>query len=268
MRWRDCRPDREAVTGASRCRRLLGSVARNTARAIRPRNRQPDGVTLFGERWANAWRRQYLRHFRSQLRAVLPGEDKAVVRSVTEHARQTYEARRHEAPDPQGLMIISSCSLILESYRELVDRGVSQERAFEVVRGSFSSIFAASAGHAVRGVLRLVPDPVATIRRRPIAPLFREVFGSLFSFEDHSTDRGTVLTISRCGIYDFFLREGEPGLTRAFCAWDRNWLGELDHSPRPVATRRSLTLVTDGKPCEFHFDRAQPLPAPTVDVTL
>jgi hypothetical protein len=244
------------------------SVARNTARAIPSRKRHAGGVTLFGEHWANAWRRQYLRHLRSQLRAVLPGEHKAVMRSVMKNARETYEARRHEAPDPQGLMVISSCSLILASYRELVARGVSEERAFEMVRGAFSSIFAASAGHAVRGVLRLVPDPVATMRRRSITPLFREVFGSLFSFEDHSTELGTVMKISRCGIYDFFLREGEPSLTRAFCAWDRNWLGELDHSSRPVATRRSLTLVTDGKPCEFHFDRAQPVPAPTVDVTL
>jgi hypothetical protein len=225
-------------------------------------------MTPFGKHWADGWRKRYLRHFRTQVRAVLPGEQTDVVRSVRHDARRIYEARRHEAPDPQGLMVISSCSLILASYRELVARGITEERAFEVVRGSFSSIFAMPAGRAVRGALFLVRDPVSTLRRRSISTLFRTVFGSLFTFEDRTTDAGSVLTISRCGIYDFFVREGEPGLTRAFCAWDRNWLGELDQSERPVATRRSLTLVTDGKPCEFHFERADARPAPTVDVTL
>lgn len=225
-------------------------------------------MTPFGKHWASAWRKQYLRHFKVQVRAVLPGQQKEILQLVRKNAGEMYEAKRHTAPDPQGLMIISSCSLILASYRELTARGVSEDRAFEVVRGSFSSIFAESAGRAVRATLFFLPDPVASMRRHSIAPMFRTVFGSLFTFDGTRTDDSYLLTISRCGIYDFFVSEGEPQLTRAFCAWDRNWLGELEHSARPVATRRSLTLVTDGKPCEFHFEPSDTNPPSVVDVTL
>ncbi|MBR8640478.1 L-2-amino-thiazoline-4-carboxylic acid hydrolase [Streptomyces tuirus] len=191
-----------------------------------------------------------------------------MLRRVKAQAGATYAARRAEAPDPQGLMIISSCALILASYRELIRRDIEEDRAFEVVRRSFSSIFAKPASRGVRALLRFVPDPVRTMRRRSIAPFFRAVFGRLFTFEEERTSDSFVFVIPRCGIHDFFSKEGEPQLTRAFCAWDRNWLGVLDASDRPVATRRSLTLATGHHRCEFHFDPAEPGPASTMDVTL
>lgn len=190
------------------------------------------------------------------------------MRNVKKNARQRYEAHRHEAPDPQGLMIISSCALILEAYRELIRNGASNDDAFDAVRRSFSSIFASPASRAVRVLMMLTPDPVSTLRRTSIAPMFRTTFGQLFTFEERRTEDSFVFVIPKCGIHEFFVREGEPQLTRAFCAWDRNWLGVMDASTRPIATRRSLTLVTDGVPCEFHFEPAPSEPSPTVDVTL
>ncbi|MEU1519865.1 L-2-amino-thiazoline-4-carboxylic acid hydrolase [Streptomyces sp. NPDC005811] len=224
-------------------------------------------MEIFGNLWESAWRKQYLRHFRRESRAVL-AQTAEVVGQVKAQANEIYQARRCEAPDPQGLMIISTCSLILASYRELIRNGVAEDRAFEVVRRSFSSIFSAPARKSVRAMLAFLPDPVRTMRKRSIAPLFRAAFGRLFTFEEERTSDSFVFVIPQCGIYDFFLQEGEPQLTRAFCAWDRNWLGVLDSSDRPVATRRSLTLVTGGHRCEFHFEPAEPRPAPTVDVTL
>lgn len=224
-------------------------------------------MTPFGSFWEAAWRKQYLRHFRRELRSVLPEKERELLRRVKDQASETYEARRGETPDPQGLMIISTCSLILASYRELTSNGVTEDRAFEAARNSFSSIFAKSARKTVRALLLFLPDPVRTMRKRSIAPLFGAVFGQLFTFEERRTNDSFVFVIPQCGIHEFFSKEGEPQLTRAFCAWDRNWLGVLDSSNRPVATRRSLTLVTDGRPCEFHFEPAAPEPAPTIDVT-
>jgi hypothetical protein len=120
----------------------------------------------------------------------------------------------------------------------------------------------------VRLALVFVSDPVAKMREGSITLFFERTFGKLFTFEQMRTEKGVALVIPKCGYLDFFAREGEPQLTRAMCAWDRNWLSLLDGSNRPVATRSSLTLVTDGRPCEFHFDAAGAGPAPTRDVTL
>jgi hypothetical protein len=225
-------------------------------------------MTWFGDLWEMLWRKQYLSQLRRELSALFPGTEERLLRLVEIRASETYAVRRGEAPDPQGLMVISTCCLILASYRELVEHGVAEERAFEAVRRSFSRIFANPARTSVRVMLFFMPDPVGTMRRRSIAPFFRAVFGRLFTFEELRTSDGFVLVIPRCGVHEFFKSEGEPRLTRVFCAWDRNWLGALDRADRPVATRRTLTLVTDGTPCEFHFESAERGPAPTVDVSL
>lgn len=99
-------------------------------------------MTSFGNLWERLWRKQYLRQFGRELSAVLPGTDKGMLRRVEARAGETYAARRGEAPDPQGPMVLSTCCLILASYQELIERGVAEERAFEAVRRSFSSIFA------------------------------------------------------------------------------------------------------------------------------
>ncbi|WP_082981584.1 L-2-amino-thiazoline-4-carboxylic acid hydrolase [Mycolicibacterium mucogenicum] len=224
-------------------------------------------MDLVGKAWEAAWRGQYLKHFRKEVQEILPQAAADVSQRVQSQASEIYRRRRRESPDPQGLMVISACALILASYRELQRNGLSNDAAFEVVRRSFSSIFGPQARMTVRVLVHFLPDPVGTMRKRSIAPFFRTVFGRLFTFEERRTPNSFVLVIPRCGIYDFFSQEGEPNLTRAFCAWDRNWLGVLDASDRPVATRRSLTLVTDQRPCEFHFDPAPAGPAPTVDVT-
>jgi hypothetical protein len=224
--------------------------------------------SVAGQLWESTWRKRYLRHLRTELQAVLPGVAKEAVRHVRCEARRTVEARRAEIPDPQGLMVISSASLVLASYREITRHGIAEAEARELIGRVFRRVFAVPTSRATRLLLRFTPDPVAEMNRHSIAPLFRVVFGRLFTFDEHHTDAGVVLTVSHCGFNDFFTHEGEPQLTRLICAWDRNWLQPMDSSDRPIATRRSQTLSTGAPRCEFHFDSAEPRPAPTVDVAL
>jgi hypothetical protein len=69
------------------------------------------------------------RHFRTELRAVLSQSEADVLRRLKAQASETYEERRGDSPDPLGLMVVSTCALILASYRELTRNGVAEDRA-------------------------------------------------------------------------------------------------------------------------------------------
>jgi hypothetical protein len=221
---------------------------------------------FLGSLLASPWRRSFLRHLRREVRSLRPDAD-ALLRRIEQSARRAFVERRGDAPDPQGLMVIGSSTMILAGYRELVAAGVDREVAYESVRRAFLATFRRSTALATRSLFALSRDPVKSLSRVSLAKFFHGLFGAMFEFEDRiSTDR-VDLVVTRCEFHRFFVDEGEPLLTRILCEWDHNWLDALNASGRPLRAGRFSTFSTGAQRCEFCFSRTED-PALARDVVL
>lgn len=231
-------------------------------------SRMPLFARLTGRVTEILWRRRYLKYFRLEARLLTSPATEQTMDRVKIEARGYYRAHLREIPDSKGFFTLTLAALVLASYQELRRNGILEDEALESVRRAYSSTYGAQMYGATKIWLAFVSDPVSALRKNSAVPFFKAVFGGWFTFEDERPGENYTLIISQCGFHNFFEKEGAPQLTRVMCSMDRNWLGAIDSSDRPVATRRSLTLATGGNRCEFHFDRAASAPAPTVDVTL
>ena len=203
---------------------------------------------------ANVWRWQFLRQLRRQVRGL--GLDSGLVRRTAESAQLIFNDHRGNAPDKQGVAVVGLNALLLASYRELVDAGVPRTVAFDTVRNTFRSCFGRPTQLAVRTVMLLSNDPVRLLQRVRLSRVFGRIFGKMFTFEDRHTEQGVELRITKCGSNEFFIREGEPLLTRIFCEWDQNWLGPIQSSRHAIKVDRPVTMATGAGHCEFHIVRS------------
>lgn len=209
--------------------------------------------TRFGDAGADIWRISFLRILGRQARAL--GLDREVVRRTAESARAIYEANLAQSPDKRGPMVIAINALILAAYRELVSAGVEKVTAYDAVRDTFRGNFSRTTRLGMRIAMRLSRDPVGSMSRVGLARVFHAIFGSSFTFHDRIEANSVELVITKCAGYDFFVREGEPLLTRILCGWDHNWLGPIQSSRHDVKVNRPITLATGAGHCEFHIER-------------
>lgn len=214
------------------------------------------------------WQYVFFRRLRDEVRYLLPGEVNSVVLGARRRTSESFELHRSEAPDPQGIVsVIGIPSMVLGTYRELVARGVSTEEAFDAVRRSFRKTFGASVRILARLLLSLGRRPVEATGKHLI-PMYKAIFGNGFQFDHETTETGWKLVMPRCGAFNFLEAAGEPGLTRAVCEWDRNYLNVMDQSRKPIKTARTVTMSTGSERCEFVFDRSRERTVIPVDVVL
>ena len=221
----------------------------------------------FKTRTANLWRRQYLKTLKCEVRILLPDETEQVLTVIRDNAQGIFDKHSHKAPDSQGMIAIGMPALVLATHRELIARGISEDVAFEALRRTYRSMYGAPMRWMTRLELLLVRDPVKFYEKHFI-PFLNSYFGKSFTWHKKTTDSGWALVGTKCGFWEMFAAEGAPQLTRLICEWDQNWMNVLDRSRRPIAMRRTMTLSTGASHCEFHFDRAAPAPAQTVDVVI
>lgn len=211
--------------------------------------------TRFGDVGADLWRISFLRILRRHVRSLQL--DRGVVRKTAISARSIYEQNVAQSPDKRGPMVIAINALILAAYRELINAGIERVTAYDVVRDSFRANFSRTTRLGMRIAMRLSRDPVDSVSRVGLARVFRWIFGSSFTFRDHVEDSHVELVITKCAGHDFFVREGEPLLTRILCGWDHNWLGPIQSSRHDVKVSRPITLATGAAHCEFRIERGQ-----------
>lgn len=207
----------------------------------------------FGDLGADIWRISFLRILRRRARVL--GLDRDVVRRVATSAHAVYEENLAGSPDKRGPMVIAINALILAAYRELKCAGVEELTAYDVVRDTFRANFSRTTRLGMRIAMKLSRDPVDSMSRVSLARVFHWIFGSSFTFHDRIDDTRVELVITKCAGHDFFVREGEPLLTRILCGWDHNWLGPIQSSRHDVHVIRPITLATGADHCEFHIAR-------------
>ena len=82
------------------------------------------------------------------------------------------------------------------------------------------------------------------------------MYGEGFTFVEEvpSLDRYTM-RVTRCFYHEFFTAQGQPQLTRLFCAWDLTWINEVSEQKHGVRFERSTTIAADGPDCPFTSHR-------------
>jgi hypothetical protein len=222
----------------------------------------------FGSWVANAWSRNFLRHFDAGVRRAFPERAPEVLERTRVAASELFESRRRSLPDVQGRLVLAMSSLVLAGFRELSAR-LGRERAHEITREAFQRTYRSLGKFMYRPLLWFSREPVRALARMDFERWGRRMYGASMGIgQERSPDRVT-LVIHRCAFHEFFADHGEPQLTKLLCAWDRHWMDVLDASRRPVRTERPTTLSTGGDCCRFHFLRdPDKLGKPKVDVIL
>lgn len=209
----------------------------------------------YGSVIATMWSLGYLRQLRREAGGALPGRGRSIAKATAREARRTFADREGSLPDKQGRTILAMCSLVLASYRELVSACGDEERAFQILRNAFRQTY--------RPMGRLMYAPWVWFSRDPVGALERSdltrsgvlLFGSSMSFSQEADESSVSMIVDRCAFHQFFVEQGEPGLTRLICAWDRSWMDVIDGSAKPIRTERRTTISTGGDRCRFRFVR-------------
>jgi hypothetical protein len=208
----------------------------------------------FGHFGAGLWARGYLRNCRREIRPIAR-DARAIEADIRRRAQTLFDEQVTALPDKQARSILAMCSLVLASYRVLVEHGVEGAAAFESVRRAFAKTYPGPLTWLVRTWLWLHRDPVAYLRGRSLAASGRRMYGKSMEFADEQTDSSVAFLVTRCAFHEFFVRHGAPELTPLVCAWDRAWMDAIDRSRRPVRTERPSTISTGGECCRFSFVR-------------
>ncbi|MGQ0619596.1 MAG: L-2-amino-thiazoline-4-carboxylic acid hydrolase [Panacagrimonas sp.] len=205
---------------------------------------------------AKLWRWRFLSGLRRELGKL--GLDKALVGRIDQAARAICEQEQGYIPDRKGVAVLAICALALATHRELSKAGVIQASTDNVIRGAFHASFSSPTRAFVKIVMAFSRDPVALLGRVKLSEVFVGIFGIGFEFEDRLTENGVELRATKCWIFEFFSRHGEPALTSRMCEWDKNWMKPIQESRHGVTVARTVTMAASGTPhCEFHFKRSE-----------
>jgi len=175
------------------------------------------------------WRGPFFRRLYRQLRLV----NRARARWLTAQARATsrtlLDTYSFDASNRQARTVFGLCSMILGSYRALLAE-CEPALAHELVRRACLGTHRRSAQLFARLALFLSRDPVASLGQASLVGSMERVYGRMVQFDQRGTTDGLELLVTHCGYHQFFLEQGEPGLARIVCEWDRGWMDAVNRS--------------------------------------
>ncbi|MDJ0706989.1 MAG: L-2-amino-thiazoline-4-carboxylic acid hydrolase [Leptolyngbyaceae cyanobacterium MO_188.B28] len=106
-----------------------------------------------------------------------------------------------------------------------------------------------------RPLLWLASDPVKTMSYINWKKWNQLIYGKAMEFDQEVKSDRVIFIVKRCAFHKFFLEQGEPHLTKVFCAWDRLWMDVIDESNRPIRMERPITISTGSDCCQFQCVR-------------
>jgi len=211
--------------------------------------------------------RQYLRHLTRLLMGKVPSLDTSLlVKEIKECAKEVMEKERFSIPDRQAYLILILCAYVLASFQRVKEQTLSSDEAFEVVRKAFRKTFQIPYQLLTRIYLWVHKDPFHALSKYSMPEINYKLFGSSMCFEERKNDNQFDLIVTRCAFHAFFVKHGEPQLTRLFCEWDRNWMDVANASSRPIRVDRPSALSMGDEQCIFQFVYDETKPKPENDV--
>ena len=136
-------------------------------------------------------------------------------------------------------------------------RGYGRARSVEMARAAFLENGSGLTRAMFAWWLRVTPDPVAQMKaRRDLADRARALWGEGMKVDEVHGDQTVALHVTSCPFAEYFWGVCEPDLTAVLCAYDAQWMAQVNMSPRPVRVSRSGTLAAGADHCDFTFKSA------------
>jgi L-2-amino-thiazoline-4-carboxylic acid hydrolase len=199
--------------------------------------------------------KQFLRHLAYEAQKTVTSHKNEILKRTHIEAQELFEQHHQTCPDIQSRIILKLCCLVLASYRVLVAETDNPQTAYLIIKGTVGRLYQGFGRFMFLPLLWLASDPVKTISNINWKKWNQLVYGEGMEFDQEVTSDRVTLIVNRCAFHQFFVEQGEPRLTQAFCAWDRLWMDVIDDSNRPVRTERPTTISTGADCCQFQCVR-------------
>jgi hypothetical protein len=212
----------------------------------------------FGLLMARAWARSFMAHCKAAMSGTVPDAGSAATR-IRGQAAALFREHELSLPDAQTKSWIATCCLVLAAYREL--RGsLAAPIALRLIGRIVYRTYQRPMRFLTRAWLLLTRDPLKRLRGNWWKAQSQRVYGGGMKFDQEETEDSVDLIVRRCAFHEFFMKHGEPELTRVFCAWDRNWMDIVDASERSIRTERLAAISTGSSCCRFRLTRDEGRP--------
>jgi hypothetical protein len=212
-------------------------------------------MILFKNLLLNLVDRQFLNHFASEAQRAVTDSPKMIVKRVQVTAQEIFERHDQLCPDIQAHIILRLCCLALGGYQVLVAETNNPQIAYFILKTTVGKLYQGFGQSMFRPLLWLSSDPVKVISNINWKKWNQLIYGKGFEFEQEVILNRVTLFVNQCAFHQFFVEQGEPHLTQAFCNWDRVWMDVIDGSNRPVKTERPTTISTGFDCCQFQCVR-------------
>ena len=165
-----------------------------------------------------------------------------------------------DAPARRNLMLAQALQAAVQI---LQGRGFGRDRAVEMAGAAFLKTGSGLTRLFFAWWLRVTKDPVHDMkRRRDLAEKARKLWGEGMKLEEVHDGDDVALLVHDCPFAHYFWSVSEPDLTPILCAYDAQWMAQVNRSNRPVRVSRNGTLAAGAEACDFTFVRTkQPEPA-------
>lgn len=209
---------------------------------------------IFNNLLTNLVKKQFLRYLADEAQKAVTDQNEIVERTYMT-AQELFEQHNQTCSDIQSRIILELSCLALASYRVLVTETDNPQTAYLIVKDTIGQIYQSFGRFMLRPLLWLASDPVKTMSNINWKKLSQLIYGKGMEFDQEVTSDRVTLIVNQCAFHQFFVEQGEPRLTQAFCAWDRLWMDVIDNSNRPVRTERPTTISTGADCCQFQCIR-------------
>lgn len=150
------------------------------------------------------------------------------------------------------------------SVHILQGRGYGRDRSVDMARAAFLKNGSTLTWALFAWWLKTTPDPVADMKkRRHLAETAQKLWGERMAVSEVHAESSVALHVHDCPFASYFWDVAEPDLTPILCAYDAQWMRQVNRSRRPVRVTRAGTLADGAEHCDFTFTQTgQTAPAP------
>ncbi|MEO0829547.1 MAG: L-2-amino-thiazoline-4-carboxylic acid hydrolase [Pseudomonadota bacterium] len=171
-------------------------------------------------------------------------------------------ARRYaeQAPMPgsgEGAKVSRAVAALLHAAAEYAEEegALSRMHAVAAVRPAFLDTGAWLVRAGFAAWLSTVKNPVANLSRRKLDREVQTLWGSGMETDVERHPDELVLSVKSCPFSEYFWNVARPDLTPILCAWDAQWMAQVNTSRSPVQVLRPSTIASGGASCDFRFRR-------------
>ena len=98
-------------------------------------------------------------------------------------------------------------------------------------------------------------DPVDNLSHRDVDREVQALWGTGMQAETELRPDAVILRVKSCPFTEYFWNVARPDLAPLLCAWDAQWMAQVNAANRPVDVTRTRPIAAGGTSCDFQFRR-------------